>query len=769
MPRQPRYTTADVHDDLLALSDCCSARELGQIFGLPTGIVGAALRQTGARRVGRPRRRSPEEEAARTALIAEVLARRVASRKAGAMSPSRTALVANPASAAGPVAPQRKPPPNLQPGKWLDAGVVRYWLGADLVVVYPSADGRWRVRDYRWPASALLGGQPSFATEADSVAAVERSAGRPLQRVVLVPAPAPLPVQLPLPAARPAPPLLSARPAPPPADNQPVPPLAKRIPTPKGERRSRIDPFADLVGVRPDAEVARLAGVTRSSVIAYRQTRAIPVPPPLSRPTTSGTPRRRPSLAGPQPERNARPAERAVGEAPEPRTPTGRRLRRSKLDAFLSVMGTRPDHEIATMAGMNRKSVVEYRVARGISASGRVTRAASERVVTESGPGVDVSETVEPQKQVPAETPEAVAAAVSLPATTNTSTPAPLETGSVSSEVAEGPCSGLSAPVHRPDVPADADVSGRVGVGTHERRGAGHPAPPRGRPSKLAPHAHLIGVEPDHIAATLAGVGVAAVVAHRKARGVASPVVASSPPNVRPPVGEPDPPPTFAEVPPRGRGSVLDDHRDIVGVLSDDEVAVRVGVTRQAVAQYRALRRIPAPPRPARAKPVHAPPPPAKPKIPSRVDPFRSDLGVLLDTDIADLAGVSTTVVQKYRTRLGIPRAPVQPGRPRRPRSREARAPAPLEAAAVVGADESPTLSTVTVRAGLGVAATGRLVTRGYYILAERDGQRVRHVVLAADIAEAMRTATRSLVEDAGWRIIRGWDAGEVLTEASSD
>jgi uracil-DNA glycosylase family 4 len=48
--------------------------------------------------------------------------------------------------------------------------------------------------------------------------------------------------------------------------------------TTKGQRRSKLSAFDDKIGVLPDADIAKMAGVTKQAVMYYRKTRGIPYP-----------------------------------------------------------------------------------------------------------------------------------------------------------------------------------------------------------------------------------------------------------------------------------------------------------------------------------------------------------------------------------------------------------------------------------------------------------------------------------------------------------
>lgn len=155
---------------------------------------------------------------------------------------------------------------------------------------------------------------------------------------------------------------------------------------------------------------------------------------------------------------------------------------------------------------------------------------------------------------------------------------------------------------------------------------------------------------------------------------------------------------------PAAKPSRIDAVRDLVGVLTDAEVAARAGVTSSAVHQYRQRHGIkPALPQGttrralerrkeadeglrgegAAARRGRRPVRNGSPVQPSvaesdgeglerrrsKIDNFRYLVGVLPDPDVAERAGVTRTAVQMYRKKHGIPPAG-PPGDPAVARSR---------------------------------------------------------------------------------------------------
>jgi hypothetical protein len=124
-------------------------------------------------------------------------------------------------------------------------------------------------------------------------------------------------------------------------------PKAPKTPAgPKAGGGSKIDAFAHLVGVEPDAVVAAKAGVSRTAVTGWRRRHEI----------TASQPRGRTPKAAPV--APARSAAKAAPVAPGPRL--------SPLDAFADQFGKVADADIAAQAGVSAWVVGDYRRRRGI-------------------------------------------------------------------------------------------------------------------------------------------------------------------------------------------------------------------------------------------------------------------------------------------------------------------------------------------------------------------------------------------------------------------
>lgn len=169
--------------------------------------------------------------------------------------------------------------------------------------------------------------------------------------------------------------------------------------------------------------------------------------------------------------------------------------------------------------------------------------------------------------------------------------------------------------------------------------------------------------------------------------------------------------------------------RSLLGVLSDQEVAARLGVSRSSVADYRRAEGIQAAPRSARLTPELL----ARIK-PSKVAAQHDVVGHLTDSAVAQLAGVSSQTVQAYRKRYGIPAA--------RARS----APADTEAAEVLEVEETAEVEEAAEVAEVHEAAPLEAV--GGQVVWRVLGTRERLFVVASTMAEAA-----AKVDAAGYRV----------------
>lgn len=105
----------------------------------------------------------------------------------------------------------------------------------------------------------------------------------------------------------------------------------------------RLEPYRELMGKRPDGEIAKLAGMDRRYVVVFRIHNDIPA---YRRGSASKT-------------------------APGSGDTKPRRLRKSKLDEFRHLMGEVPDGRIAELASCSREAVMRYRKRYGIEPAPR--------------------------------------------------------------------------------------------------------------------------------------------------------------------------------------------------------------------------------------------------------------------------------------------------------------------------------------------------------------------------------------------------------------
>ncbi|MES2638435.1 MAG: hypothetical protein V4850_03105 [Myxococcota bacterium] len=237
-----------------------------------------------------------------------------------------------------------------------------------------------------------------------------------------------------------------------------------------------------------------------------------------------------------------------------------------------------------------------------------------------------------------------------------------------------------------------------------------------------------------------------------------------------------------------GRRSAIDAFFDIVGKLTDAEVAAKANVSVPAVTQYRIRRGIPAAGRSSAAKAaaaVAAPPAikaasvPAQPAAAaqadgekevrhrrSKLDAHAHLVGVLSDAEVASLANVSSEGVRQYRRRHGISAASG--------RSQEegvSAAPAPVSAPSMsTPAPSTPTVATqvapspsvstpapstpsvaipapVPVRVATPVAPTPTqgAVNVAYSVVAHHGDESRRFVAVGVDIRDALGRAVSAL------------------------
>ncbi|MFZ5476902.1 MAG: helix-turn-helix domain-containing protein [Myxococcota bacterium] len=240
------------------------------------------------------------------------------------------------------------------------------------------------------------------------------------------------------------------------------------------------------------------------------------------------------------------------------------------------------------------------------------------------------------------------------------------------------------------------------------------PAP--GRRSSIDPYVHLLGTVPDSEIAAMAGVTREAVTKLRARRGIpgfgtAAPVNQSPGPSVV--VEAPAP----AEVPPPSRrASKLDAFRDIVGVLSDAEVAARSGVSAEGVRMFRKRNGIPA------ARPTFVPPP---------------------ETVRPEPAAPTLEEAPTQPPPAGVPSEP-------QPEETQAAPPLPVEAPPPLPLEPIPQLATTHF---------------AFAVVAVRGDEARKFVSVGADIGEALAQAQAALAarSDGPWRVRSIRDLVEAL------
>lgn len=261
------------------------------------------------------------------------------------------------------------------------------------------------------------------------------------------------------------------------------------------------------------------------------------------------------------------------------------------------------------------------------------------------------------------------------------------------------------------------------------------------RPPKPTDHLdavrHLMGTMPDHQVAELCGSTASIVGRYRRKHDI--------PAYEGYKFGKGQKPPSKVinkkkASKPRRRRSKIDAFRDQVGKIPDAKIAEMAGVSVEGVRMYRrrhgialepsARRRrgsrkaaVPATPAVEIAAVVEAAadePKPAKEARPrrsrrSKVDPYRDQVGIVPDSEIAALAEVTPEAVRMYRRKHNIPATW------RKPSAEEA---APVTKAARA---EAPRSAPVT--------------SQGYAITVTNNGETQELIVIANDIASAATSA----------------------------
>ncbi len=104
---------------------------------------------------------------------------------------------------------------------------------------------------------------------------------------------------------------------------------------------------------------------------------------------------------------------------------------------------------------------------------------------------------------------------------------------------------------------------------------------------------------------------------------------------------------------PGSKDALIEPHRHLLGKVPDPEVAELAGVAQRTIAHYRKLRGIPGYAGPRSHKGGGRK---------SKIDAYQHLLGVAHDREVALKAGVTVNAVRNYRTKRGIPAAPARAG-----------------------------------------------------------------------------------------------------------
>ena len=262
------------------------------------------------------------------------------------------------------------------------------------------------------------------------------------------------------------------------------------------------------------------------------------------------------------------------GNDAAPGTPAeddGRRSARDRIRALHDLLGLVPDGDIATRAGVARKTVVEYRKAHAILPY-------RPRTADNASSNDDSAQTA---SDAPADEvqPDAAPAAEDAPVAAPEPSPA---------EAAPEPTPVPTEPV----APAPAPIADAPALAASEAPATGV-ASAAGRPSKLDGHLDIVGELPDRDVAAIAGVTAENVRMYRVRRQIPARWRGEGQ-RLAPVVDAPAAPVTPAR---RGRRPAdegtshveraLGLHRGSIGVLPDADVAAKAGVSRSAVSAYR--------------------------------------------------------------------------------------------------------------------------------------------------------------------------------------
>lgn len=217
----------------------------------------------------------------------------------------------------------------------------------------------------------------------------------------------------------------------------------------------------------------------------------------------------------------------------------------------------------------------------------------------------------------------------------------------------------------------------------------------------------------------------------------------------------------------RFRRGKLDAFAHLMGKESDATIAALAGATRAGVKAHRERHGIAPPPASAESAPAPLRSSSAGPervdpsavRRPSRLDAYRHIVGVLFDSAVAEIVGMSAESVRLYRKRYGIRAGTMRSLSDTPPPAPVA---TPTLAASVLPAVAAPLVVPPSLAPRLEAGLAG---LRGFLVRADAgDGAR-RFLVIGPDMATAAQTAVTALAQrqDGPWRVRDIRDVAEGL------
>ena len=344
----------------------------------------------------------------------------------------------------------------------------------------------------------------------------------------------------------------------------------------------RFQKAHELFGKKPDGEIAKTIGVSRTLVGQYRRKHGLPAYEghkltPGKKAPTNGKTTKPPAKAKPQKKKAAQP-------------------RASKLDPYMDLLGVIPDREVAEKAGVSVENVRSYRVRRGIEAKWRQNGAAK-KVAAKAAPKKPTKVvSKKTAKAAPKKEPKAPAKAPTKKRPKAPAKKAAPESGSAIEKVRH-----LLGKKPDGEIAAMLKVD-RTWVGQHRRK-------------------HGIPAYQGHRKAAAKVMAAAPAKKAKAPAKTAEPATKTKAPAKAPTAAKkteaPAKAPTAAKAGPKRRRSKLDPYLDLLGVVPDAEIAKKAKVTLSNVQGYRSRHGIAAKPQaaaPAKAAPAASAKPVAEKK-----------------------------------------------------------------------------------------------------------------------------------------------------------